>query len=225
MRFSTAVNVLFLGVATVVSALPIAQSISSLELESRDDYDVLPDMFERDFDEPTLYRRTKYDVALHRSKMGTEKEHWSMQFHPQTSHATATWHNVDALSAKTHNGVLVTDHQIKGGHEKVIDGVTHPGGYNANLQTGPGRHHMVLGSFDNAKDAKKAAESLKGIHCTKPYPEHNCVDWTKHAVEKLHADGHINADAKNRFTAHYDAHQAAVRTTTGTAANKEKAHK
>ena len=35
MRFSTAVNVLLLGVATVVSALPIAQPANSLELESR----------------------------------------------------------------------------------------------------------------------------------------------------------------------------------------------
>ena len=38
MRFSTAVNVLLLGVATVVSALPIAQSTGSLELESRGSY-------------------------------------------------------------------------------------------------------------------------------------------------------------------------------------------
>ena len=39
MRFSTAVNILLLGVATVVSALPIAQYSSSLELvESRGSY-------------------------------------------------------------------------------------------------------------------------------------------------------------------------------------------
>jgi hypothetical protein len=35
MRFSVAVNVLLLGVATVVSALPIAQSADSFELEGR----------------------------------------------------------------------------------------------------------------------------------------------------------------------------------------------
>ena len=35
MRFPTAVSVLLLGVATVVFALPIAQSTSSLELEDR----------------------------------------------------------------------------------------------------------------------------------------------------------------------------------------------
>ena len=38
MRFSTAVNIILLGVATVVSALPIAQYTSSLELESRGSY-------------------------------------------------------------------------------------------------------------------------------------------------------------------------------------------
>jgi len=53
MRFSTVVNVFLLGVATVVSALPISQITSSLDLESRDDFDEL-DMFEREFDEPTL---------------------------------------------------------------------------------------------------------------------------------------------------------------------------
>ena len=37
MRFSTAVNVFLLGVAAVVSALPISQS-TSLELESRGMY-------------------------------------------------------------------------------------------------------------------------------------------------------------------------------------------
>ena len=41
MRFSTAVNVFLLGVATVVSALPIAQITSSLELETRGSYTLL----------------------------------------------------------------------------------------------------------------------------------------------------------------------------------------
>ena len=74
MRFSTAVNVFLLGVATVVSALPIAKFTSSQleELESRgsftllltwlynshqdlDDFQVdVPDMFEREIDEPAL---------------------------------------------------------------------------------------------------------------------------------------------------------------------------
>jgi hypothetical protein len=35
MRFSVTLNVLLLGVATIVSALPIAQSTGSLELEGR----------------------------------------------------------------------------------------------------------------------------------------------------------------------------------------------
>jgi hypothetical protein len=214
MRFSTAVNVLLLGVATVVSALPIAQSTSSLELESRDDYDEL-DMFERDFDEPTLYRRTEYHVALHQSGMGTEKEHWQMQFHPQSTHASATWHAVHAVSGGAGaGGVLETEHRQMGGKDK---------GYDASRQTGTGRNHMVLGSFKTAGDAKKAAESLKGIKCTSSFPGQNCVDWTKHAVDKLHADGHISEAKKNEFTAHYNKHEATVRKTTGTAANKKAA--
>ena len=38
MRFSAVVNVLLLGVATIVTAIPIAQSSSSIEFESRGSY-------------------------------------------------------------------------------------------------------------------------------------------------------------------------------------------
>jgi hypothetical protein len=202
MRFATAVNVILLGVATVVSALPIAQFTSSLDLESRDDYDA-PDMFEREFDEPSLYRRIEYHVALHKSKVGTEDEHWAMHIHPQNSHKTAAWHIVDAASEKGKGGVLQTDHQKMTGYDKDRQG----------------QHHMILGSFGNAAAAHAAAESIKGIHCSQPYPGQNCVDWTKNAVAKLHSEGHISNDKKAEFDAHYAKHAETVRAKTGTAAN------
>ena len=65
-------------------------------------------------------------MALHQSQGGTEHEHWSIQFHPQKSHKTATWHVVDALSAKGANGVLQTDLRTKGGEKG--------GGYDASKQ-------------------------------------------------------------------------------------------
>jgi len=208
MRFSTAVNVLLLGVATVVSALPISQSASLVDIESRDDFEV-PDMIERDFDEPALYRRTKYHVALHQSAPGTANEHWAMHFHPQETHKSATWHTVHAVSGGANaHGILETEHIQKGGQ-----GV----GYDKSRQ---GNHHMVLGSFESASHAKAAMESLKGIHCKAAFPGENCVDWTKKAVDHLHANGHIDAAHHTQFTNHYNTHAANVRTTTGTAANK-----
>jgi len=203
MRFSTAVNVFLLGVATVVSALPIAQFTSSQELESRDNFDVPDTMFERELDEPSLYRRTEYHVALHKSKVGTEHEHWAMHIHPQKSHKTGTWHIVDAASEKGKAGVLQTEHQTFAGYDKD--------------RQGP--HHMILGSFPNAPAAHAAAASIKGIHCTAQFPGENCVDWTKNAVTKLHNEGHISTANKNTFMAHYDTHAPTVRANTGTAAN------
>jgi len=205
MRFLTAVNVLLLGVATVVSALPIAQFTSSLDLESRDDFDV-PDMFEREFDEPALYRRIQYHVALHKSNVGKPDEHWAMHIHPQNSHATAKWHIVDAASEKGKAGVLQTDHQEKFGYDK----------------TKQGPNHMILGSFENAAAAHAAAASIKGIHCEHPFPGQNCVDWTKNAVAKLHGEGHISNDKKAEFDAHYTQHAPGVRSTTDTPENRAK---
>jgi len=215
MRFSAAVNVVLLGVATIVSALPIAKSSSSIELESRDDFDV-PYMFERDFDEPALYRRTQYDVTLHRSKIGTPKEHWRIRIHPPATHASASWHDVHALSNKEKAGVLETVHEEKGGHAK--DG--HPGGFDHTRHIGPTNHNVFLGNIADATKARKAAKSLKDIHCHQTFPSENCADWTKLAVDKLHADKHIDAAHKATFMAHYDLHKDAVRTTTGTRANK-----
>jgi len=213
MRFSTVVNVLLLGAATVVSALPITQPTSSLELESRDDLD-FPDMFERDFDEPALYRRV-YHVALHKSDVGSEHEHWQMQFHPQNKDDHAQWHRVHAVSGDAKNrGVLETEHGVKGGPNK---------GYDPAKQHANGDHHMILGSFHTHDDARRAAESLKGIKCDGKFPGQNCVDWTKKAVDKLHTDGHISAAHHQAFTNHYNTHAEAVRAKTNTHDNRSAA--
>jgi len=216
MRFFTAVNVLLLGVATVVSALPISQSTSSLELESRDDFDVPHTIFERDFDEPALYRRTDgtYRLALHKQKVGTADEHWALHFHPKETDKNANWHVVDAASEKGSGGILQTEHRtFTAAH----------GGYDASKQTSsPGSQHFVFGKFESAAHAEAAAKSIKGINCEHPFPHQNCVDFTKNAVEKLHKDGHINDDRKNEFMKHYNDHAETVRKNTGTAANIKK---
>ena len=135
-----------------------------------------------------------------------------MQFHPQNKVDSAQWHRVHAVSGGPENhGILETEHTVKGGPGK---------GYDPAKQKQDGHHHMILGSFNSHGDAKKAAESLKGIKCTSTFPGQNCVDWTKHAVEKLHTDGHISADHKKAFMDHYNTHAETVRKTTSTAENK-----
>jgi len=211
MRFFTAVNVLLLGVATVVSALPISQSTSLLELESRDDFD-FPDMFERDFDEPALYRRM-YHVALHRENMGAHNEHWGLQFHPKHQDDNAHWYRVHAVSnheAKP-SGFLETQHRQMGGPGK---------GYDPAKQHQDGHHHTILGDIENHDKAKTASESIKGIKCTQKFPGSNCVDWTNDAVKKLHADGHIKDMGKERFSALHDQHAENVKKKTSTWKNR-----
>ena len=135
-----------------------------------------------------------------------------MHFHPEKSHASATWHTVHAVSGgKDAHGVLETEHIQKGGQGH---------GYDASRQ---GAHHHILGSFNSAGDAKAAAESLKGLKCKSHFPGENCVDWTKQAVQHLHANGHISKEKHDHFMAHYDAHQAAVRAKTDTAHNRHEA--
>jgi len=218
MRFSTVVNFVLLGVATTVSALPIAQFTGSLELENRDDFKFdVPDMLERDFDELALYGRADpipHSVALHKSKVGTPDEHWALHFHPQTSQPKAEWHTVDAASEKGKKGVLQTEMRTKGGNKASTPEKDR--GYDASRQ---GDHHMILGHFTSGAKAKEAAKSLKDIHCTEKFPGENCVDWTKQAVVKLHADGHISDEHKAAFLKHYEDHAGNVRTTTGTPAN------
>jgi len=212
MRFFTAVNVLLLGVTTVVSALPIAQFTSSLDLESRDDFDI-PNIFERDFDEPSLYRRDgTYRLALHKNKVGTADEHWALHFHPKESDKNAKWHVVDAASEKGSGGVLQTEHRTFGPEH---------GGYDKSKQeSSKGSNHYIFGKFNNAEHAEQAAKSIAGINCEHPYPYQNCVDFAKKAVEKLHTDGFIDKDRKNEFMKHYNEHSETVRKNTGTTANK-----
>ena len=147
--------------------------------------------------------------------MGQHNEHWQLHFHPQNKDDNAHWHRVHAVSSEAkHRGVLQTDHNEKGG----------PGhGYDPARQSDPGHHHMILGNFNNHDDAKKAAESLKGVSCTSKFPGQNCVDWTKHAVEKLHTEGHISEAHKDEFMAHYEKHAKNVREKTDTPKNRRAA--
>jgi len=215
MRFSVAA--LLLGVSTVVSALPIAHSTSSLDLEGRDGFDV-SDMFERDFDDPAtvvLYPRVKYQVALHRSNVDTKDEHWSMRFHPQNKVKTAKWDVVHAVSDNIDGkGVLVTAHEERGGKDDDKYGP----GYDPSHHN---EHHHILGDFRDRKSAKAAAESLTQFKCQKPFPDHNCVDWTKQAVDHLHTQGHIDDEKHAHFTKLYNDHQAAVRVNTNTDINRK----
>lgn len=138
--------------------------------------------------------------------------HWSVHIHPQESHKSATWHIVHAVSGgEDAHGVLQTEHIKKGGRRR---------GYNTSSQ---GAHHQILGSFNNAGDAKAAAESLKGIKCDNHFPDENCVDWTRQAVQHLHANGHISKEKHDQIIAYHDTHQAAVRAKTDTAHNRQEA--
>jgi len=217
MLFSVAVNVLLLGVATIVSALPISQSTSSgsLRLEGRDDVEA-SDMFERDISGPAstvaIYRRVRYQVALHRSQPGTEHEHWSMHIHPQNRLKKAKWHIIHAVSNPSGNGVLETEHKTMGGLLK--------GGYKPASQHNNGAEHHILGQFNSAKEAKAAARSLTHLRCTNGYPHENCVDWTRQAVNRLHQQGHIDAAHHDMFTNIYNNHEATVRANTDTHENR-----
>ena len=138
-----------------------------------------------------------------------------MRFHPENKAEVARWHVVDALSNKRNNGVLVTKHEERGGRRDPINTGYDPARNDEN--------HHILGSYKDHASAKAAAESLTGLKCTKPYPDHNCVDWTKQAVDHLHAQGHINEDKHKQFTDLYNAHQAEVRKKTNTDDNRKHA--
>ena len=135
-----------------------------------------------------------------------------MQFHPEHKDDHAHWDRVHAVSGDAKNrGHLEVEHTPKGGPNR---------GYDPAKQHEDGHHHMILGSFNNHADAHRAAQSLTGLKCDGKFPGHNCVDWTKKAVEKLHADGHIDAAHKDHFMAHYNAHAENVRAKTNTHENR-----
>jgi len=252
MRFSFAA--LLLGVSAVVSALPIAHSTGSLELEGRESVDV-SDMFERGFGEPAtvvMYPRTgtrsstrirdlakaetkakanlkakvvkakvkakepvPYHVALHRSKVGTEDEHWSVRFHPQEKSQKDVWHVVHAVSNnKDGKGVLETEHIENGGK----DDKKHGPGYDPAHHN---EHHHILGSYKDHKSAKAAAHSLTQFKCQKQYPADNCVDWTKKAIDHLHAKKQIDDDKHKHFTEIFEANKDTVRKNTNTVDNRK----
>jgi hypothetical protein len=129
-----------------------------------------------------------------------------MHLHPDHADPNAHWHAVHAVSDPAHgHGVLQTEHAHMGG--------THGGGYNPALQ---GPNHHILGQVNSERDARAIASSLRGIHCQNQYPAHNCVDWTKAAVDHLHQQGHIHPQTHAQFTQLYNQHQANVRANTNT---------
>lgn len=79
--------------------------------------------------------------------------------------------------------------------------------------------YLKLGSFRDRPSAKTAAQSLLKFKCKNPYPKDNCVDWTKPAVDHLHAQGPIEEEDHNHFTDLYNAHKEAVRKKTNITAN------
>jgi hypothetical protein len=139
-----------------------------------------------------------------------------VRFHPNRKVAVAHWDVVDALSDKRNGkGILQTVHEERGGKEDQLNS-----GYNPARHD---QHHHILGSYTDRASAKAAAVSIAGIKCKKPYPEHNCVDWTKKAIDHLHAKGDINEEKHKQFTDLYNAHQADVRKKTNTAENRKAA--
>jgi hypothetical protein len=132
-----------------------------------------------------------------------------MHIHPAARSARAKWHIIHAVSAGAEGqGVLETEHRKMGGVLK--------GGYNPANQNRNGAEHHILGTFNNAKQAKAAARSLRHLHCTNQYPHENCVDWTTQAVQRLHQQGHIGNAGYTHFANLYNYHQGAVRVNTNT---------
>ena len=138
-----------------------------------------------------------------------------MRFHPENKVKVAKWHVVHAVSDnKDGKGVLVTAHEVRGGK----DDEKHGPGYDPARHN---EHHHILGDIRDGTQAKALAESLTQFKCEKQYPEHNCVDWTKKAIDHLHEKGVIEDDKHEHFTKLYEDNQATVREKTNTAPNRD----
>jgi hypothetical protein len=199
MRFTFA---LLLSAIAIVSALPIAEV--QRDLDARDEFDV--DLFERNPD-------TRYQAALHRANIGTEDEHWSLQFHPHPENTEdKKWHEVHALSKPGQNGVLQTEWTP--GKKDFVHGYAGKPGTTA--------HHHVIGEFANQAKAIEASKSVsKNVHMEGQFPGHNCVDCTKEAVDHLVNKKHIKDDDKvKEFHKIVQENKETVRKTTGTDAKK-----
>jgi len=197
---------------TVVSALPIGDIQD--DLSARDEFDVAP--IRREYEGDLFTRASKpYQVALHRSDIGSEKEHWALHVHPTGDGVKNNqWHVMHAVSDKggKPSGVLYTEKQDR-------DGYKHPTTTKATSQ------HHVIGEFKSHADAERAMTSLQNIHLKDAYPKQNCVDWTKHAVDHMAANGHMTSHSNGvaEFNKIHSANKDAVRAKTGTAANKKAA--
>jgi len=197
MRFTFAI--LLSAIAqTIVSALPIA--------------DVQRDLVARDeFDGDLLQRDDRYQVALHRAKVGTEDEHWSLQFHPHPDNTKdKKYHEMHALSNPAEKGVLKTEWTPG---KKDFDHA---------FAARPGSQHHVIGEFANQAKAMDAVRSInKNVALDKPFPGQNCVDCTRMAVDHMVGKKLIKDDSRvAEFHKIHEENKDAVRTTTGTDAKK-----
>jgi len=197
---------------TMVSALPISDMQG--DIYARDEFDVAP--IRRAYDSAIFKRVSKpYQVALHRSDIGSEKEHWALHIHPTGDGVKNNqWHVMHAVSDKTNTpkGALHTEQKDK-------EGYTHGRPLKDDSQ------HHVIGEFKSHADAERAMKSLHDVKLHEAYPQQNCVDWTKHAVDHMVEHGHMTSHSNGvaGFNAIHAANKDTVRTNTGTAANKKAA--
>ena len=98
-------------------------------------------------------------------------------------------------------------------------------GYTQGRPVSATSQHHVIGEFKSHADAERAMKSLHTVKLDKPYPQENCVDWTKKAVDHMVANGHMTSHSNGvaGFNNIHDTNKDAVRQTTGTKANKKAA--
>lgn len=121
-------------------------------------------------------------------------------------------HAVSDKDNKDPKGALAVEQQTK-------EGYTHG-------RTGKDTsHHHVIGEFKSHADAERAMASLHGVKLSKPYPQENCVDWTKKAVDHMVANGHMTSHSNGvqGFNTIHNENKDTVRKNTGTKSNKKAA--
>jgi len=212
MRFTFAI--LLSAVAqTIVSALPISDVQS--DIDARDEFDVAP--IRREYDAPIFKRVSKpYQVALHRSDIGSSSEHWALHIHPTGEGVKDNkWHIMHAVSDKANKdpkGALAVEQK----NEK---------GYTHGRPVKPTSQHHVIGEFKSHADAERAMESFHNVKLHQPYPKENCVDWTKKAVDHMVSNNLMTSHSNGVQGFHniHDTNKDTVRATTATKANKKEA--
>jgi len=216
MRFAIAIA-LFAAAQSIVSAIPIRERSTEVAGVPHHHHHPADHHAVKDLDEEPveLVSRQQHSVRLHRSNMGTEHEHWSLHVHP--TNQAGPGHIVDAVSnrAHSHNGV----------HGVLETDTRHVPNYDPHRAASDGSHHHHIGTFPTQAAAHAALGVMQGTHLSQQYANHNCVDWTHHAVGNLVAGGHLdgNSHGVQQFNQIYHNNQAAVRTNTDTAANRRAA--